>query len=165
MQYKNTFMSPHCLYKQRSVQTDAHKQTHIWLGFKKTMGLDLQSHFSLASEDIYKEADHYSCNPPTNNVKKKKEKNTIKERATKEKEMKEVKERRGGGQMLDIGTWHRRSVRSGRGQRSAVSNPPCPLLWTWTSTAPSLPRMPEDTTPVNQSERLFCTADEGIFRV
>ena len=36
-------------------------------------------------------------------------------------------------------TWHRRSVRSARGQRSAASNPPCPPPWTWRSTAPSLP--------------------------
>ena len=50
--------------------------------------------------------------------------NTIKEQATKEKEMKEEKEMGGKKtrnmnklKILDEGTWHRRSVRSGRGQR------------------------------------------------
>lgn len=50
-------------------------------------------------------------------------------------------------------TWHRRSVHSGQGQRSAVSNPPCPLPWTWRSMAPSLPTTPQDITTVSQWER------------
>lgn len=60
-------------------------------------------------------------------------------------------------------TWHRRSVRSALGQRSAGSNPPCPLLWTWKSTAPSLPQTTQDTATVSQSERTVydCDTDES----
>lgn len=56
-------------------------------------------------------------------------------------------------------TWHRRSVHSALGQRSVGSNPPCPLLWTWKSTAPSLPQTTQDTATVSQSERTVYDSD------
>lgn len=77
-----------------------------------------------------------------------------------ERKKERERERKEAQQMCP--TWHRRSVRSGRGRRSAVSNPLCPPPWTWRSTAPSLPN---DTTGHDNGEPIraqeFMTAEDS----
>lgn len=84
--------------------------------------------FPLAFEYIYRESDHYSHNVPKKRCKERRMKGgTIREQTTKEGDEWEGREAGKKRQRMWV-TLRRRSVHSGRGQRSAVSNPPCPLL-------------------------------------
>lgn len=109
-----------------------HTHTHLAeLDKDNRLGNNLQSYFSQAFEDICKETDHYSCNAPTNTEKMGNERKDNKRTGNKGKRQegrKRDKMRQREREKSQIWlTWHQQSVRFGQGQRSAVSNPLCPL--------------------------------------